>query len=73
MDRTITVVLRDEGRLSIFTGGAIPPLEGADACQAAARWFQQQAIEAEVQRRLEESQKETETTGDEEEESHDEA
>lgn len=58
MNTTITLVISEEGHLSIIMGGEIAPARGAQICLAAANWFQEQAIEAEVQRRVEEATKE---------------
>ena len=41
-----------KGNYSVILGGDVDPREGVVACAAAADWFREQAIEAEVERRL---------------------
>jgi hypothetical protein len=50
--RTITLVLGEGGQIQIIVGGELSPAEGVIACRAAADWFQGQAVEAEVARRV---------------------
>jgi len=58
MTKTITLAIGENGELNIILGGEIPSAQGVMVCRAAADWFQQQAIEAEVQRRLEAARQE---------------
>jgi hypothetical protein len=54
INRTVTLVLGEQGQVQIIVGGELTPAEGVTACRAAADWFQEQAVQAEVKRRVEE-------------------
>lgn len=58
---TITIVLQEQnGQTAVhhIVGGEIPPAVAASACRFTAAQFDQLAIEAEVQRRLDELREE---------------
>jgi hypothetical protein len=65
MPTTITILLQqnEEGQTTIshFVGGDIEPSAAANVCRMVAGQFDQDAIEAEVQRRLEAAREEKES------------